>query len=71
MWWWDGSHWPMMFWPFGFLIICFVVMALMMRHGDNSRRRDSDPLDILRRRFARGEIDQKEYEDRKQILSER
>ena len=69
MWGRDGSHWPMMFWPFGFPILCVVMMAMMMRHGGNGHRRD-DPLDILRKRFARGEIDEKEYEDRKRLLSQ-
>ena len=69
MWWWHDSAPWIMFWPFGFLVICVVMMAMMMRHGGNGGRRQ-DPLDILRERFARGEIDQKEYEDRKRLLSQ-
>jgi uncharacterized membrane protein len=59
----------LMFWPFGFLIIYVVMMMLMIRHGGNGRRRE-DPLDILRERFARDDIDRQEFEDRKGPLSQ-
>ena len=70
MWWWHDFPMPwMMAWPSGFFIICIVMMALMMRHSGNGRRRQ-DPLDILKERFARGEIDQQEYENCKRFLSQ-
>ena len=75
MMWWGG---PAPFWPFlmlGFMLICGVVMMVMMHGGGmwmpHGRRDDSStPLDILRQRFARGEIDQHEYEERKRLLSQ-
>jgi putative membrane protein len=33
-------------------------------------RRDRAPLDILKERFARGEIDKAEFEDRRRVLGE-
>jgi putative membrane protein len=70
MWGWNGTMPWMAFWPLVFLVVCVVMMALMMGGGMHmGRRRKDDALDILRERFARGEIDQHEYEDRKRLLS--
>jgi putative membrane protein len=69
MWWWDG-YWPMpgMFiGPLLMLMVCVAVMYVMMRgmgHGQRSR----DPNEILKERFARGEISEKEFEERRRIL---
>lgn len=67
--WWD--YWPMPFF-FGplFMIIMFVLcvgmMMLMMR---SHRQGGSDSaLGILSERFARGDIDQAEYDERKRVL---
>jgi putative membrane protein len=37
--------------------------------GAGSSRRPDDPLEILRQRYARGEIDDEEYERRRKLLS--
>jgi putative membrane protein len=82
MWWWDGAMpwWGMIFWPVVMLVVMFVCMGLMMgmmRGGGMMGRmppwrRDParDPFDILRERFARGEINKDEYEERKGSLSQ-
>ena len=70
MWWWDGSW---MIWPFVMVVGCIVMMAMMMRGHGGMRMpsgRNDDPLDILRERFARGEIDKEGFEDRKRLLSQ-
>jgi putative membrane protein len=67
--WWD--YWPMPFFfgPLFMIVIiavCLIMMALMMRshhHGSTG-----NALDILRERYARGEIDQAEYEERRRVL---
>jgi len=68
MWWNDysGFYWPMP-WMMIFVIICVAMMFFMMR-GHRMRPRGRDALDILKERFARGEIDQTEYEQRRRLL---
>jgi putative membrane protein len=67
MWW--NDYWPMP-WMFMFpvmmivlMVLCFVMMRFMMHGG----RRDR-PVDILKERYARGEINQAEYEERRRLL---
>ena len=69
-WRWDGSW---MIRPFIMLVGCIVMMTMMMRGHGGMRMpsgRNDDPLDVLRGRFARGEIDKEEFEDRKRLLSQ-
>ena len=56
-----------------FVIACVAMMAFMMRGGmmhggmmHHSRR--SPAIDILDERYARGEIDKTEYEERRRLL---
>jgi uncharacterized membrane protein len=46
-------------------VVCMGVMMVMMR---GHRRGDSSALDVLDQRFARGEINQAEYEERRRVL---
>jgi putative membrane protein len=76
--WWSDFWWsdagPMMPWMlFGpivmliFVVLCVTMMVFMMRgHG---RHRSLYALDILKERFARGEINQNEYEERRRALN--
>jgi putative membrane protein len=63
MWWWnDGWSMPWVFGPF--MMIMFVVVAVMffmMRGMVGSGRSDNNAIDILKERFARGEITEAEY----------
>ncbi|MBE7366042.1 SHOCT domain-containing protein [Ramlibacter sp. HM2] len=46
-------------------VLLIVVVAAVFRWATNSRAGAGDrPLEILRERFARGEIDKGEYDDR-------
>jgi putative membrane protein len=76
--WWDSSApwYGMIFGPvmmIALIVITVVLIAWVLRAlGLGSRsdwRETNTPLDTLKHRFARGEIDQAEYEERKKILS--
>jgi len=69
MWWNDYWHAPWMF--FGpvmmlvFMIVCAAIMFLMMRgHGTHP----GSAAEILKQRYARGEIGDEEYEKRRRVL---
>jgi putative membrane protein len=72
MWW--SEYWPMPFMFFGpIMMIIFVVLGvallfLLMRRGSICYPREGSAVDILKERFARGEIDQAEYEKRRRLL---
>ena len=70
MWWWnDGPGPSMYFGPVVFILMmvaCGVMMMFMMR-GRHGGRGDS-AAQILKERFARGEIDKAEYDDRRRTL---
>ena len=72
MWWNDYWHGPWMLFGPGmmilFVIVCFVLMGFMMRGGTAHRPARGKALEILRERFARGEISQAEFEERRRVL---
>ena len=66
--------WPM-FWPVVMIGLVIIALVLMVRGGRTETsppwRRDPNrqtPFEILSERFACGEIDKEEYEDRKRLL---
>jgi putative membrane protein len=72
-----GGGWWMLFGPFTmilFVALIVVVVVLLIRWlGGASQGWDRQPpgksaLDILKERFARGEIDKQEYEDKRRVL---
>lgn len=67
---WMG-HGFFMPWMILFPVVC-VLLFLMMRGGKSSchhREKEDDALEIARKRFARGEIDEESFEKIKQKLS--
>ena len=82
-WWdsaWDGTtSWAMflpMLSPIVLIGVFAAVLILMLRGGRTERQswrpdsRRQTSFDILSERFARGEIDRQEYEERKGLLSQ-
>jgi putative membrane protein len=74
---WDG--WGGGFWMFGGLllmigVVVLVVWAVMtMSRGGHAPNRDwsrPTPNEILRERFARGEISEQEFEQAKKVLGQ-
>ncbi|MEA2922011.1 MAG: putative rane protein [Bradyrhizobium sp.] len=75
--WWDGSSGPwhgMIFGPIMmivFIVLTVLIIAWVLRAfglGWQSSSQGNTPLDTLKHRFARGEIDRAEYEERKKLL---
>ena len=70
--WNDGWPMPWMFFGPGlmlvFAVVCLTMMVVMMRGGMTHRSRGTSALDILKERYARGEIDQAEYNERRRTL---
>ena len=78
---WDGSmQWLMflpMLWPLVIIGAIVLIVMLLMRSGrtETARMWRTDgrrqtPFEILSERFARGEIDRQEFEERRGLLSE-
>jgi putative membrane protein len=78
---WDGGGWFMLFGPimmllFLALVVGLVVLAVrwLMSSGHGLGSQPSSPgrapLDILKERLARGEIEVAEYEERRRALGE-
>lgn len=72
---WFGGGGGMLFGPLimiGVLALIIYLIMLFVRQIGGSRNDPAtsqhSPLDILKERYARGEIDEREYEERKKIL---
>jgi putative membrane protein len=72
--WGHGMAWPWVILVFGFWIAVFAAVVLLIRwlllstRTGRDRDREESALDILRKRYARGEINRDEYEERKRDL---
>jgi putative membrane protein len=76
MWWsnWWGGQGPVPWMFFGplllifFFFACVTVMYLVMRAAPTGRHRAGRAIEILKERYARGEINQAEFEERRRLL---
>ena len=56
-----------------FIVLTVLIIAWALRAsglGWQSSQQGNTPLDTLKHRFARGEIDRAEYENRRKLLSD-
>ncbi|MDR9497751.1 MAG: SHOCT domain-containing protein [Hydrogenovibrio sp.] len=56
-----GGMW--FFWLILLVVIVFLIKAFMNQSGDSQT-----PMEILEKRFAKGEITQEQFEEQKRIL---
>lgn len=64
----DGHFWGMnLIWWFAWVILLIWIFAIPYDIPGQRRKKDS-PLDILKKRFASGEITKEEYQEKKKIL---
>src|SRR5215472_3845809 len=80
---WDGGYRMMIFGPFFMMLVLAVVIVvvfLLVRwlggpwHGTTPSHQassDQTALNILKERFARGEINKDEYEEKRRLISQR
>lgn len=66
---WFGGGFMWLFW---ILLIVVILWAIKMvaDSGSHSAESRKSALDVLKERYARGEIDQEEYEQKKKALDE-
>jgi len=50
----------------GFMVLCMIMMFSMMRHRTHGT--DGHAIAILKERYARGEISQAEFDERRRVL---
>ena len=68
-----GFGWPLgmfigiLFWLFLAFGVFYIITYLLKAKSDKIYQKDT-PLDILKRKYANGEIDSEEYEKRKTTL---
>ena len=63
-----GFIFMLLFWGLAILGIVALIRWLITQSSSNRSSRDKSPLEIVQERYARGEIDREEYEQKKRDL---
>jgi putative membrane protein len=70
---WGGFHFWWIF-PLVMMVFCFLFMRRCGRRmwwSGPFRDRGESPMDILNKRYARGEIDKQEYHEKREVIESR
>ncbi len=75
MWAWNGSGWGLLWMILSMIVFwgaLVAIVTMVLRSGDGRRTegREADATELLRRRFADGEIPKEEYQERLHVLQE-
>lgn len=65
-----GGGWMMLIWWFVIIAAIVLFIKLIPSRGEYTHSREESPLDILKKRYANGEISREEYEERRQVLKD-
>jgi putative membrane protein len=73
--WGHSMAWPMMifmllFWGVVLAVIIVLIRWIFFKGGHGVTLITETALDILKKRYAKGEIDKEEFEEKKQVLEE-
>ena len=66
-WGWGWGFGMMLFWAFIIVLIVILVRSMSSRSNEINKKQEK-PLDILKRRYASGEIDKAKYEEMKKDI---
>ena len=71
-------NWGPFHWGYGFVILFWIAIIFLIvwatryftqiRQNNSATTNEDSPLDILKKRYARGELDKKEFEEKKRDL---
>ncbi|MFP8489206.1 SHOCT domain-containing protein [Gracilimonas sp. Q87] len=62
-----GGGWMMFLWWFLIIVLIIVIVRFLPRSSQSNQNKET-PMEILKRRYASGEIEEEEFNERKREL---